>query len=133
MVVRVLTLAAFVAAWVLTSSVAFLVMSRSAEAAAAAEPAPRASPSGDLAFSPEDLRFILNQIRIAERHVAGEELRDIIPNSTLPWGLRTVDGSYNNLIPGQEHFGAADELFGIATTRTFPDAQALTTLSLIHI
>ena len=31
--------------------------------------------------------------------------------SLLPFGLRTVDGSDNNLIPGQNNFGAADTLF----------------------
>jgi len=102
-------------------------MSRSADAAVAAEPARRSSPSGDLAPNTDDLRFILKQIEIAERHVAGEPLRDIIPNSSLPWGLRTVDGSYNNLIPGQELFGAADQPFPTSTNRVFPDAQVLTT------
>src|SRR3712207_6852669 len=29
----------------------------------------------------------------------------------LPWGLRTVDGTCNNLVPGQAHFGAADAVF----------------------
>jgi hypothetical protein len=74
-----------------------------------------------------DLRFIMAQIRIAERHAAtrtaenpcgtlvGDE-PDQIPTGTgqtieLPWGLRTVDGSCNHLTPGQETFGTADELF----------------------
>ena len=60
-----------------------------------------------------DLTKILDQIRIAERHVAGENLVDIIgaDNALLPLGLRTVDGSYNHLLPGQELVGAADQLF----------------------
>ena len=29
----------------------------------------------------------------------------------LPYGLRTVDGSYNNLLPGREMWGAADQSF----------------------
>ena len=29
----------------------------------------------------------------------------------LPWGLRTVDGTCNNLAPGQDGFGAADRPF----------------------
>ena len=60
-----------------------------------------------------DLQKILDQIRIAERHAAGENLVDIIgqDNALLPLGLRTVDGSFNHLLPGQELVGAADELF----------------------
>ena len=50
-----------------------------------------------------DLSKILDQIKIAERHAAGEDLIDIIgqDNTLLPQGLRTVDGSYNHLLPGQ--------------------------------
>ena len=29
----------------------------------------------------------------------------------LPWGLRTVDGSCNNLLPGKEYFGTAGKPF----------------------
>jgi Ca2+-binding RTX toxin-like protein len=58
-----------------------------------------------------DLEFILEQILIAEAHAAGADLSTLIPNSFLPLGLRTVDGSFNNLVPGQSHFGAADENF----------------------
>ena len=60
-----------------------------------------------------DLTKILEQIKIAERHAAGENLADIIGQDAalLPVGLRTVDGSFNHLLPGQERVGAADELF----------------------
>jgi Ca2+-binding RTX toxin-like protein len=60
-----------------------------------------------------DLAKILEQIKIAERHAAGENLVDIIgkDNALLPMGLRTVDGSYNHLLPGQSQVGAADEVF----------------------
>ncbi|MDH4566536.1 heme peroxidase, partial [Pseudomonas sp. BN414] len=58
-----------------------------------------------------DLQFILDQIKIAERHAAGENLLDILPNTRGAYGLRTVDGSLNNLVPGQEDFGAADQPF----------------------
>ena len=60
-----------------------------------------------------DLAKILEQIKIAERHAAGENLVDIIgqDSALLPVGLRTVDGSYNHLLPGQSQVGAADELF----------------------
>ena len=33
------------------------------------------------------------------------------PPTTCRWGLRTVDGSYNHLLPGQEQWGAADNQF----------------------
>ncbi len=84
-----------------------------------------ASPSGDLAFDREDLDFILKQIKFAERHAAGEDLLDILPNASLPWGLRTVDGSFNNLIPGQTDNGQADLEFPSQLERVYPDAQVL--------
>ncbi len=58
-----------------------------------------------------DLEFILQQILIAEQHAAGADLATLIPNAFVPFGLRTVDGSLNNLVPGNEDFGASDELF----------------------
>ena len=85
------------------------------------------SPSGDLAYNVDDLDFIYDQIIVAERHAAGEDLADILPNLTERLGLRTVDGSFNSLIPGQETFGQADLEFPDDTERVFPDAQAGTT------
>ncbi len=58
-----------------------------------------------------DLQFILDQIKIAEQHAAGEDILDLIANSRLPFGLRTVDGSFNNLVQDQTEFGAADNTF----------------------
>ena len=58
-----------------------------------------------------DLEFILQQILIAEAHAAGADLASLLPNEFAMFGLRTVDGSYNNLVPGQSDFGAADQLF----------------------
>src|SRR4029077_16430940 len=58
-----------------------------------------------------DLQFILDQILISEAHANGADLNDLLPNVFVPWGLRTVDGSYNNLVPGQQFFGAADQPF----------------------
>ena len=49
-------------------------------------------------FIRSDLDFILDQIKIAERDAAGEDLLDLLPNVRVPFGLRTVDGSDNNLI-----------------------------------
>jgi hypothetical protein len=68
-----------------------------------------------------DLEFILDQIKIAEAHSA--YLRDpndpagkplfgpngSVPTYNLAWGLRTVDGTYNNLLNPET--GAADNEF----------------------
>ncbi|MHC8309521.1 peroxidase family protein [Pseudomonas sp. GT1P32] len=62
-------------------------------------------------FNKSDLEFILKQIFIAEAHASGASLSDLLPNSQVPFGLRTVDGSYNNLVTGQSEFGAADNAF----------------------
>jgi len=71
-----------------------------------------------------DLQFILKQIKIAEAHSSGIPLNEIrvdengvygsegmlaIGQPHLPYGLRTVDGTYNNIIPGRELWGAADQ------------------------
>src|SRR5215510_10958596 len=74
-------------------------------------------------FIRSDLEFILQQIMIAERHAAGEDLLSLLPNSLVPFGLRTIDGTFNNVIPGQENFGAADELFPRLTDPFFRNDQ----------
>ncbi|AJA08571.1 hemolysin-type calcium-binding region [Sphingopyxis fribergensis] len=61
-----------------------------------------------------DLEFILDQIKIAEAHAAGQPLYGpggLVPAYNLSFGLRTVDGSYNHLLPGQEQWGAANQPF----------------------
>ncbi|WP_170285102.1 peroxidase family protein, partial [Microvirga aerophila] len=75
-----------------------------------------------------DLEFILRQIKIAEAHSAGTPLNEIrfdangnlttdtsfplaVPTTLSPYGLRTVDGSYNNLVEGRDQWGAADNPF----------------------
>ena len=74
-----------------------------------------------------DLNFILKQIKISETHAEAEITNDpdysllcadptdtsgtCVPDPRLPWGLRTVDGSFNNLVEGQENYGAADQPF----------------------
>lgn len=61
-----------------------------------------------------DLQFILDQIKIAEAHAGGQPLfgpGGLIPTYNLAWGLRTVDGTYNHLLPGQEKWGASDTPF----------------------
>src|SRR5690242_13178504 len=74
-------------------------------------------------FIRSDLEFILAQILIAERNAAGQSLLDILPNVEVPWGLRTVDGTLNNLMPDQSEFGAADNTFPRLTDPVFRDAQ----------
>jgi Ca2+-binding RTX toxin-like protein len=91
-------------------------------------PGAQAAPVGQgFELNASDLRFILKQIKIAEHHVAnttgltgpcgaliGEDPNQIPSGGvgvTLPWGLRTVDGSCNNIVEGQPNFGTADETF----------------------
>ncbi|RYG85715.1 MAG: hypothetical protein EON59_11625, partial [Alphaproteobacteria bacterium] len=58
-----------------------------------------------------DLDFILQQIKIAEAHAGGASLTSLIPAPTLPFGLRTVDGTYNNLVTGQSDYGSGGNPF----------------------
>lgn len=103
-----------------------------APAALAAPP-----PGQDFNVSQGDLEFIIKQIEISEAH-AEDTLSDPgssplckststfdIPKQThfdldgdpcvgsplLPFGLRTVDGRWNNLMPGQDGYGTAQEVF----------------------
>lgn len=81
-----------------------------------------------------DLEFILKQIRIAEAHADGADLAQLVAEAgqaagavgaaplqphLQPYGLRTVDGTYNNLIAGREAWGAADQPFIPLTERVF--------------
>jgi Ca2+-binding RTX toxin-like protein len=70
-----------------------------------------------------DLEFILQQILISEAHAAGTDLTSLIPNAFVPWGLRTVDGSFNNLAFGNEDFGSSDELFPRLLDPVYADDQ----------
>ncbi|MBR0793517.1 hypothetical protein JQ631_30940, partial [Bradyrhizobium manausense] len=82
-------------------------------------------------FIRSDLEFILAQILYAERDAHGEDLLNILPNVQVPWGLRTVDGSYNNLVFNenlgidQTQFGAADTTFPRLLTPVFRAAEGL--------
>ena len=84
-------------------------------------PAVVAAPVGQgFTLNAGDMRFILKQIKVAENHatkenelgepVSGQPLLGPgefqIANPLLPYGLRTVDGTDNNLVEDQEHFGA---------------------------
>ncbi|PMZ88159.1 MULTISPECIES: peroxidase family protein [unclassified Pseudomonas] len=74
-------------------------------------------------FNKSDLEFILKQIFIAEANAAGTSLIDLLPNTQVPFGLRTVDGSFNNLVTGQSDFGAADADFPRLLDPSFLSAQ----------
>ncbi len=101
-------------------------------AAPAARPVlPEAQVASDgVRYLPSDLQFILDQILIAERNAAGEDLLDILPNSRVAFGLRTVDGSFNNLVQGQSDFGAADTLFPRLLDPVFRNDQDGDTINL---
>jgi Ca2+-binding RTX toxin-like protein len=74
-----------------------------------------------------DLDFILQQIKISEAHAAGQPLYGpggLIPSYNIAWGLRTVDGSYNHLLPGQEEWGASDQPFPEGLGNVYRDATA---------
>src|SRR3954447_22570014 len=85
--------------------------------------------------TPSDLSYILKQIKIAENHVANTSpatgpcgaLLGTGPNQLasplLSMGLRTVDGSCNKLVAGNEQIGAADQLFPRLATPGFQDAE----------
>jgi Ca2+-binding RTX toxin-like protein len=90
-------------------------------------------PNPSFEILPSDLEFILKQIKISENHAAGGDLLcptstdtsgTCVPHPMLPWGLRTVDGSFNNLLPGQSKFGAADQIFKRLLPVQLRDAEA---------
>ena len=71
-----------------------------------------------------DLEFILKQIKIAEEHTAGTPLTDLVSHDLLPYGLRTVDGSYNNLGTGNELFGSSSQIMPRLLNPVFNPAEA---------
>ncbi|MER2269087.1 heme peroxidase, partial [Methylobacterium oxalidis] len=91
-----------------------------------------------VAIVKHDLEFILKQIKIAEAHSSGTPLTEIyvdangnvvpagttgatlaISHELAPYGLRTVDGSYNNMVAGREEWGSADKPFIKLTTPVY--------------
>lgn len=87
----------------------------------------QAAPALGFTLNASDLRFILRQIQISEVHAADPSscapLLTQIPSPLLPYGLRTVDGTCNNLIAGQSTFGAADRIFPRLTPANFRAAE----------
>src|SRR3954453_14652166 len=128
--------AALLAAFLMLGLMAIVALTTAKPAAAG--PAPtftNQAPDGQgLTITPGDLKFILKQIKISERHSAtltadnpcgtlvGSEPNQI-PDPLTSYGLRTVDGSCNNLIPGRETFAAADQPFPRLSKRTFMDPE----------
>ncbi|UUZ67007.1 hypothetical protein LP416_18630 [Polaromonas sp. P2-4] len=71
-----------------------------------------------------DLQFILDQIVIGEKNsglygTPAQDLLSLLPNSRVPFGVRTVDGTLNNLVLGQTNFGAADQNFPLLLDQVF--------------
>ena len=98
-------------------------------------PAAQAAPVGaGFTVTPADLAFILKQIKIAEHHAKTYTAADPcaglvgtgpnqIPSPMVSYGLRTVDGSCNNLIAGHEKYGTADQPFPRLTQPDFEKAE----------
>ena len=97
----------------------------------------QAGPVGEgFTVSAADLSYILDQIKIGEAHVVNTTSAtgpcgallgngpNQIPSPLLAFGIRTVDGSCNNLQAGQEKFGAADQAFPRLAPGVFNDAEA---------
>ena len=69
-------------------------------------------------FDRSDLEHILRQIQMAEN-----DQPPVSPH--LAFGLREVSGTSNNTVPGQDTFGAADQIFPRLTDPLLLDGQAL--------
>src|SRR6478752_1913576 len=94
-----------------------------------------AAPTGqNFTVTPGDLHFIMKQIKISEQHARTLTASnpcgtlvgsgpDQIPDRLTPYGLRTVDGSCNNLFPGRDKFAAADVPFPRITNVQLGDAE----------
>jgi Ca2+-binding RTX toxin-like protein len=86
------------------------------------------TPQYNFTVNLDDLAFILKQIKIAEASTnpvtgAIENLPALVGSALLPYGLRTVDGTWNNLLPGQERFGAADNVMPRLVAGNFQAAE----------
>src|SRR3954449_12299386 len=86
--------------------------------------------------TPGDLAFILKQIKIAEHHAATATPANPcgtlvgpgpnqVPDTDSAYGLRTVDGSCNNLVRGHETFAASDRTFPRLTNPVFRNAESI--------
>src|SRR3954452_4298583 len=115
----------------LVAEVASVAVSTIRPGTAEAAPAPAGQ---GFTVTPGDLHFILKQIQIAEHHAATQTPANMcgtligpdanqIPDRLTSYGLRTVDGSCNNLFPDREKFAAADQPFPRLTKPVFRDGE----------
>ncbi len=105
---------------------------------ATAQPAQAATPVGQgFTVTTSDLAYILKQIKIAEAHAASYTPDNPcgtllgtgptkVPDVLTSYGLRTVDGSCNNLVAGRSAYGAVDQLFPRLTPAQFASAENAT-------
>ncbi len=123
---------------------ALIAFAISIPTAAILAPPVTAAPVGSgFTVTASDLAYILKQIKIAESHAAtytaanpcgtlvatpGDGIPDAnqIPDRLTAYGLRTVDGSCNNLFAGREKFAASDVAFPRLTDPVFRDAEPIT-------
>ena len=87
-----------------------------------------ATPQYNFTVNLDDLAFILKQIKIAEASTnpttgAIENLPQLVGSPLLPYGLRTVDGTWNSLLPGYERMGAADNVMPRLVDGTYRNAE----------
>ena len=100
--------------------------------------AAQAAPVGSgFTVTPSDLAFILKQIKISEQHAVTATAANPcgtlvgagpnqIPDALTPYGLRTVDGSCNNLVDAaRATIGQADQPFPRLTTPEFKTAEGV--------
>jgi Ca2+-binding RTX toxin-like protein len=99
----------------------------------AAAPAQAAPVGQGFTVTASDLAFILKQIKIAEAHVRNTTSAtgpcgallgngpDQVPGPMVSYGLRTIDGSCNNLQPERETYGTSNQEF---LRLTAPEYQA---------
>ncbi|MBI2961628.1 MAG: heme peroxidase, partial [Betaproteobacteria bacterium] len=50
----------------------------------------------------------------------------MLPNPEVPFGLRTISGAFNNIVPGRADFGAADVVFPRMLASVFRPAENVT-------
>src|SRR3954469_5953171 len=128
--------AALLAAFLMLGLMAIVALTTAKPAVAGPDPvfANQAPDGQGLTITPGDLRFILKQIKIAENHSATLTPQDPcgtqvgsgpnqIPDRLTSYGLRTVDGSCNNLFPGRETFAASDQKFPRLSQPKFSPAE----------
>jgi putative cell wall-binding protein/Ca2+-binding RTX toxin-like protein len=102
----------------ITTAIMLVVTMLALQPVSAAHAATDEDPS--FVLTQNDLEFLLRQIQISESHAAGNPLRcandedssgKCVTGDARTLGVRTVDGTENNLVAGQAEYGAADRAF----------------------